>query len=194
MPIRLSKQLNLGHFETWTERPTFPFHQVTQVHGVEIVPLEDIPCEADGIVVKWKNYKNPLAIKTADCLPIIFEGETGVVFLHAGWKGLAQGILQRVEIQSITPLTAYIGPSIHSCCFEVSEDFKQNFPQSIFFEQRNGKLYFNLQAEAEKIIKDLFPHLMITTSKDCTCCHPMYHSYRRDKTNQRNWNIYIKGS
>jgi YfiH family protein len=194
MPICLSKQLNLGRFETRTERPDFPFHQVTQVHGNDIVHLNEIPCEADGIIVNWTDYKNPLAIKTADCLPVVIEGESGVVFLHAGWKGLANGILQQSEIKSIQPLTAYIGPSIQSCCFEVSQDFRENFPKSSFFHEKKEKLFFNLQAEAEKRLKDLHPHLTITISHDCTFCHPMYYSYRRDKTTQRNWNIYIKGS
>lgn len=192
MNIPYSENLNRGRFETWTQKPEIAFHHATQVHGVEIVSLETLPCEADGLMVSWEDFDKPLAIKTADCLPVVIEGQKGVVFLHAGWRGLANGILERPEITLINPERVLIGPSIHECCFEVSEDFKANFPHSEFI-QRNDKLYFNLQEEAKARLRKTFPHLLIEIAPQCTCCNPKFHSYRRDKTTNRNWNIYIKG-
>lgn len=192
MNIPYSENLNRGRFETWTEKPEITFHHATQVHGVEIVSLETLPCQADGLMVSWEDFDKPLAIKTADCLPVVIEGQKGVVFLHAGWRGLANGILERPEISLINPERVLIGPSIHECCFEVSEDFKANFPNSEFI-QRNDKLYFNLQAEAKARLRKSFPYLLIEIAPMCTCCNLNFHSYRRDKTTNRNWNIYIKG-
>lgn len=187
-----SYPLDRGHFETWTNRPEIELCQVTQVHGTDIASVETLPAEADGVIASWEELKDMLAIKTADCMPIVIEGESGVVFLHAGWRGLKDGILKRPEVSLIAPKRAYIGPSIHKCCFEVSQDFRENFPGSPFFEERAGKLYFDLQAQAIQELRS-YTGISITDSKICTCCNDRFHSYRRDKPNQRNWNLYIKG-
>lgn len=193
MKIAFTEKLTKGVFETWTERPPFDLWNVTQVHGSDIVSTETLPAEADGIIVSWNELQKPIAIKTADCLPIVIEGENGVVFLHAGWKGLALGILQKAEIEIIKPLNVYIGPSIQECCFEVSEDFQSNFPASPFFIKKNDKFYFNLQQEAKRILNMKYPTLNIETTSLCTCCQKSLHSFRSNKTKERNWNLYIKG-
>lgn len=193
MDIVYSEVLNRGRFETWTRKPDFNFLQATQVHGTDIVSPETLPAEADGIFVSWEKFEKPLAIKTADCLPIVIEGEAGVAFLHAGWRGLAQGILDKPEIDMLRPQRVFIGPSIHECCFEVSPDFKENFPDSPFFREIKGKLHFNLQEEAKRILRTRYPNLLIQIAPVCTCCNHSLHSYRRDKTKERNWNLYIKG-
>lgn len=193
MTKAFSETLNHGRFETWTEKPDQDFRHVTQVHGIDIVSLETMPCEADGMMASWQEFNQPLAIKTADCLPVVIEGEKGVVFLHAGWRGLAHGILNRPEVALIEPQRAFIGPSIHVCCFEVSADFRGNFPDSHHFVDREGKLYFDLQLEAKDRLQKSFPNLLVTMAPLCTCCHHDLHSFRRDKTTKRNWNLYIKG-
>lgn len=193
MPAAYQENLNYGHFETWTERPTKDMLQVKQVHGTDIATPETIPCEADGLVVSWEDFSSPLAIKTADCMPIVIEGEKGIVFLHAGWRGLAQGILKRPETSLIAPQRVFIGPCIHKCCFEVSEDFQENFKRSPNFIRLEGKLYFDLPQEAKKILREVFIGLRVEIAPVCTCCNPVYNSYRRNQTTERNWNLYIKG-
>lgn len=193
MEVPFSENLNNGRFETWTTKPQMQVKQATQVHGTDIVSIETLPCEADGLLVSWEEFDQPLAIKTADCMPIVIEGEKGVVFLHAGWKGLADGILKRPEVSLISPQRVFIGPSIHVCCFEVSSDFQQNFPDSPFFIKTGEKLFFNLQEEAKRQLRELFPSLLVQYAPICTCCNHDFHSYRRNKTTERNWNLYIKG-
>lgn len=166
---------------------------VTQVHGTDIVSPETLPCEADGIIVSWEEFDKPLAIKTADCLPIVIEGDKGVVFLHAGWRGLAHGILNKPEIGMISPQRVFIGPSIHECCFEVSADFNLHFPGSPNFKKIKNKFHFNLQEEAKRLLREKFPSLLVQYAPVCTSCNSALHSYRRDKTTERNWNLYIKG-
>jgi polyphenol oxidase len=191
--IAFSEILNRGRFETWTQKPEMQLIDIKQVHGVDIVSKQTLPCEADGLISSWENFDKPLAIKTADCLPILIEGEEGVVFIHAGWKGLAHGILKRPEISVINPKNVFIGPSIQVCCFEVSPDFRENFPHSHNFEERSHKYFFNLQLEAKNELCHNFPGLLVETSSVCTCCNLNFHSYRRNQTTERNWNIYIKG-
>ena len=193
MHIPYRESLNRGRFETWTVKPEMDFLSVKQVHGIDIVGPETLPADADGLMVSWEDFKKPLAMKTADCMPIVIEGETGVVFLHAGWRGLASGILARPEVHLIKPQRVFIGPSIHKCCFEVSADFKQNFPGSPNFLEQNGKYYFDLQQEARRLLREIFPNLLIEIAPVCTSCRNDFHSWRRDKNQERNWNMYIKG-
>lgn len=193
MDASFIESLNRGRFETWTKKPDMNMLHATQVHGTDIVSPKDLPCDADGIVVTWAEFDRPLAIKTADCLPIVIEGEKGVVFLHAGWRGLAHGILERPQIEQIGPQRVFIGPSIHECCFEVSADFADNFPGSPNFKTIDNKHYFNLQEEAKRRLRAKYPSLLIQYAPVCTCCNNSLNSYRRDKTTERNWNIYIKG-
>jgi polyphenol oxidase len=192
MKIPFIQKLKHGRFETHATEP-MNVHSATQVHGTDIVSVETLPCEADGLVASWDDMGKPLAIKTADCMPIVVEGCKGVVFLHAGWKGLALGILKKPEISLIGPEIAFIGPSIRVCCFEVSEDFKENFPHNPNFIQKGDKFFFNLQEEAKRQIRMNFPNLEVVDSGECTMCNDAYHSYRRDKNKLRNWNIYLKG-
>lgn len=186
-----------GRFETWTTKPDRNLLHTHQVHGIDIISPELCRKEtlADGMIFKIDSIPKDalLTVKTADCMPILIQGEHDVVFLHAGWKGLALGILQRTEIKSINPLYALIGPSIHNCCFEVSEDFHHHFPGSPYFEQSGGKYFFNLQAEAFSQLESQFPDLRIEIAPGCTCCDNIFHSYRRNKTTERNWNLFIKG-
>lgn len=191
--IVFSENLNRGRFETWTHKPEMLLVHATQVHGTDIVSMETLPCEADGLIVSWEDFERPLAIKTADCLPILIEGEKGVVFVHADWRGLAAGILEKPEIHMINPQRVLIGPSIHECCFEVSSDFDKHFPGSPFFRKSGDKYFFNLQEEAKRRMRETFPGLLIQIAPYCTCCNNSFHSYRRNKTTERNWNLYIKG-
>lgn len=193
MSYIFSETLKHGRFETWSEKPAMDFYHVNQVHGVEIVSTETLPTDADGIVSSWESLGLPIAIKTADCLPVVIEGDKGVVFLHAGWRGLANGILQRSEIALINPESVFIGPSIHVCCFEVSSDFKENFKDSPYFREENGKLYFDLQQEAKRLLIEKSPNLIVDVAPICTCCQNNLNSYRRNKTKDRNWNLFIKG-
>jgi YfiH family protein len=194
MSVPYQNSLNYGRFEVHTKKPEVDFLQAKQVHGAKIASLSELPCDADGIIVPWNDLVKPIAIKTADCLPIVIEGENGVVCLHAGWRGLHLGILRQKQIESVKPLRAFIGPSIHVCCFEVTSEFKHHFPGNKNVQEREGKLFFDLQQEARDQLRECFPNLLVEVSPICTCCNSHLHSYRRDKPLiERNWNLYIKG-
>jgi len=184
-----NKVLQVGTFEVWDDQPNFKAHHVHQIHSTEIVKLNQLDIKSDGIIFE-NNNQTPIAIKTADCLPIILQGTTHSVFLHAGWAGLANGILDHHLIKEINFSYAFIGPSIQIDHFEVQEDFKAHFEYSPYFLQKHDKLYFDLQSEANDRIKRLNPEATIESSQICTHCDNKYNSYRRDKTPKRNWNIW----
>lgn len=104
-----------------------------QVHGNEVVLLEDLPASpprADAAITRRPGV--PLAILTADCLPVLFCDESGreIAAAHAGWRGLAAGVLQNTVAMFDAPadeIHAWLGPAIGPGDFEVGEDVLQAF-------------------------------------------------------------------
>lgn len=186
--------LKHGIFEVHDTKPDFDLCYVIQVHGTEIVPQAFTPQNGDGILSHYAKLERPLAIKTADCIPAAMEGDDQVVFLHAGWRGVAQSIFEQPEVKNIFPKYAYIGPSIRSCCYEVSKDFIKNFSSSKNFIQRAEKTFFDLQSEARDQINSLYPKIEVEIDSECTMCNLKFHSFRRNATPNRNWNLYKKGN
>ncbi len=181
----------LGYkFEIFDDRPNFDVIHAVQVHGPLVLDAEEIEenkTEADGIIST--NLNTPIAVKTADCLPIVVIGENGVANLHAGWRGVHLKISQSVELKKIKPKFFYIGPHIQVLDFEVQKDFKNNFPGSSHFKETNGKLTFNLAGEVTDQIKQSWPEAQIQISSLSTYGNPIFNSYRENGTKQRNWNV-----
>jgi YfiH family protein len=83
----------------------------------------DLP-QADGHVVGETGLA-PLVF-VADCLPVALSGPGGVAMLHAGWRGLAGGILA-AGAAAVEARTAAIGPGIGACCYEVGPEVLEPF-------------------------------------------------------------------
>jgi polyphenol oxidase len=112
-----------------------------QVHGARLVehPTEfrgsfvrpertkeprNEPPEADGHVLRETGQA--ALVFTADCLPVAVAGPKGVAMLHAGWRGLAGGILA-AGVEAVEATSAAIGPGIGPCCYEVGEEVLDAF-------------------------------------------------------------------
>ena len=72
------------------------------------------------------------AVKIADCMPVLLSDRSGtrVGIAHAGWRGLAAGVIERtIEALATHPdrLIAYLGPAIGPDAFEVGEDVRSAF-------------------------------------------------------------------
>ena len=106
-----------------------------QVHGSHIILADDIKpgeiIEADGLYTQSIN--KICGVKTADCLPVLICDKKGtcVAAIHAGWRGLASGIieatLEKLPVKSEN-LLAWLGPAIGPEVFEVGEDVRERFP------------------------------------------------------------------
>ena len=117
--------------ETWADRPTWK-----QVHGTEIAHVRQ-PKQTcglvDGIVTQIPGL--PIAIVTADCVPILFAHRSGrrVAAIHAGWRGTLDKITHKLwkmlleQGEKPSEWVAAIGPCIGPCCYEVSSDLIDNF-------------------------------------------------------------------
>lgn len=106
-----------------------------QVHGFEVWhagarPVGATPPVADAIVVDRPG--EVAAIMVADCLPVLFcdRGGRRVAAAHAGWRGLAAGVLENtVAALGLPPgeLFAWLGPAIGPARFEVGAEVRQAF-------------------------------------------------------------------
>ncbi len=191
MKLLFERQLSAGWFRAFDERPAGQLASVHQIHSSLVLPVTTPQLaeqKADGIV---SDSSAILAIKTADCLPVVMIGQHGVGLLHAGWRGLADGILLTQAVKALIPREAFIGPCIGPCCFEVTAEFAAHFPQTALIKKADGTLRFDLLQEARRQLFHAFPGIQVSDSGECTCCVDKYPSFRRDKTQQRIWNLFI---
>jgi len=106
---------------------------VEQVHGIAVVRAGSTQCQADAVYTSQPNQV--CSIMTADCLPVFFCDQAGlqVAVAHAGWRGLASGILQQTLSQFAQPQSVmiYFGPAISQRAFEVGNEVKDVFVQQL---------------------------------------------------------------
>ena len=99
----------------------------TGCHTVnEQIPFE--PLEGDGLVTQRQGHA--LMMMTADCLPVVLGNATGteVANLHAGWRGLAGGIIENtIATMQSAPTWAWLGAAISQECFEIGAEVKLAF-------------------------------------------------------------------
>lgn len=178
-------------FEVWNDFPLIDdLVYLNQTHSdiVHEAKQSIINSEGDGIVSR----KFPLAIKTADCLPVALMGKNGFALIHAGWQGLKKKILSDPLLQELSPEFAFIGPHIRMENYEVQEEFTKNFPKSNNFHSIDGKIYFDMSKEVYTQLESLFPGIEIEDSKLDTYTHQDLRSFRNGDKEKRNWNILRK--
>ncbi|MDS4031348.1 MAG: peptidoglycan editing factor PgeF [Candidatus Contendobacter sp.] len=103
-----------------------------QVHGDRVVPAETVrePVAADAA---WtREAGRPCVVMTADCLPVLLCDRAGTVVAaaHAGWRGLADGVIAATVARMDTPpmeLLVWLGPAIGPDAFEVGEEVRAAF-------------------------------------------------------------------
>lgn len=147
----------------------------------------------DGLVTQSKNHA--LMMMTADCLPVVLVDRTGteVANLHAGWRGLADGIIENtIEAMQSGPIYAWLGAAISQPCFEVGEEVKQTFcakyPElETAFEQ--GRQFGKFQADLYLIATYILQlHGVQTILGGDQCSYRQdkdYYSYRRNSKTGR---------
>ena len=106
---------------------------LTQVHGSRVVDAaraSGVP-EADASLTGERGVV--CAVQTADCLPVLFCDSNGTTVgaAHAGWRGLAAGVLENTVASmrdvGAGEILAWLGPAIGPAHFEVGEDVRQAF-------------------------------------------------------------------
>ncbi len=183
----------------------YPGHPATaeQVHGIELKIVPRLAssrryARADGLLTDIS--RQPLGIFTADCLPVFIAApRAGVVgVLHAGWRGLKDGILpsavrvlrQRWGIRS-AEINIWSGPAIGFCCFEVGWDVARHFPRAR--KRFKDRWRVDLQGSLREQAQALGAHFRSTAAaRRCTMHGPYYYSHRRDAMLDRQVSVIIK--
>jgi purine-nucleoside/S-methyl-5'-thioadenosine phosphorylase / adenosine deaminase len=172
-----------------------------QVHGVTVADLDALPegtePQADAAVTTRAG--TACAVLTADCMPVLFAASDGsaVAAAHAGWRGLAAGVLEatvgalRERVAPATGLVSWIGPAIGARHFEVRDDVREAFlaadPDSgVAFERgREGRWLCDLVLFARRRLAALG----VTDGGGGTWCTyadaGRFYSYRRDVQHRR---------
>ena len=177
---QLKQALNLKSDPFWLE----------QVHGTECLEyrVQDSYPIADA---SFSNARDEvLTVMTADCLPILFTNTKGnwVAACHAGWRGLADGIIEKTVAAydgESSELIAWIGPAISQKYFEVGDEVRQQFIDlskafNEFFETNSqGRFQFDFIGLAKSILT----RLDVTAFGGNLCSYAdfnRFYSYRRD--------------
>lgn len=103
---------------------------LNQTHSTEVIHLQPQPTtmiDADGSFTQVAN--RVCAVMTADCLPVLLCNTAGtkVAAVHAGWRGLANGIIEQALTQFDDDVMAWLGPAIGPNAFEVGADVVEAF-------------------------------------------------------------------
>lgn len=108
---------------------------LNQVHGATVVSSVSVrdseqPLDADAVTGSAPG--DVCAVRTADCLPVLFCSAAGdsIAAAHAGWRGLAAGVLENTVAAMKYPadgLIAWFGPAISQASFEVGEEVREAF-------------------------------------------------------------------
>ncbi|MGF6757927.1 peptidoglycan editing factor PgeF [Paraburkholderia sp. GAS42] len=185
-----------------------------QIHGAEVVNAADVlagaqqgaaPVRADASVTGQPGTM--CIVMIADCMPVLLCDANGraVGAAHAGWRGLAAGIVEKTAMRvadlagsGIEGLHAYLGPSIGPTAFEVGADVRDAFMKGVDGAQRDatsrafvpraeaaGKYFADLPALA-RIRLNQMGITQITDANACTVTErERFYSYRRDSETGR---------
>ncbi|MBC5823346.1 MAG: polyphenol oxidase family protein [Candidatus Eremiobacteraeota bacterium] len=188
--------------ESWGVSPQAIVRRVNQVHGAHLVRALDIgpsqSVDADGV---WTQQPGQaLVVVSADCAPVWIAARErqAVALLHAGWRGVAAGIIANAVAtlasagESPPSLRVAIGPHLRPCCFEVGPEVASQFagyagalrrPETLSAPRRRDDSFaLDLAAViASQAAAQGVPRSEITAATTCTLCGgDVLHSYRRN--------------
>jgi YfiH family protein len=159
-----------------------------QVHGTAVADWSDTyhpDIEADAIVSSQPGQV--CAVLTADCLPVLFCNRRGdrVGIAHAGWRGLANGILEatvRALDETPTQLMAWMGPAIGPQVYEVGADVAEAFPGEFpaGFTPRGDRFLMDIYALAKLKLAAVGVHAVYGGAYCTLSDSGRFFSYRRD--------------
>ncbi len=191
--------------------PQLRWQWLQQVHGTDVASITKPKPEitADALLTRSPNLV--CCVQTADCLPVYLAAKDGteVAIVHAGWRGLAAGIVENAISSMWTPATeivAWLGPAIGPCHFEVGAEVKEAFLYTEESAEAESALEscFKLGTGAGKFMADLYAIAkfklrqqgvaQVSGGDHCTHCEKdQLFSFRRDGLTGRMLNaIYIE--
>ncbi|MGP8292031.1 peptidoglycan editing factor PgeF [Vreelandella zhanjiangensis] len=168
-----------------------PLLWLNQTHGARVQQgyQADTP-EADAAVATSDEYA--CVVLTADCLPVMFCNQAGtqVAVAHAGWRGLAGGVLEAtVAAMNSEPedILVWLGPAISNAQFEVGPEVYGAFvavhPETAEAFDHSPYRMGHYMADLYRLARFRLEALgveHISGGHFCTACESRFYSYRRD--------------
>lgn len=159
-----------------------PLAFAKQVHGTRAITVDgatdaDAIAEADGVATASTDLV--ALVLTADCLPVALASTNAIAMVHAGWRGLADGVLESgVEaLRALDPdgaIHAAIGPAAGVCCYEVGDEVAARFPD----EPRRADRRIDLKQIAARRLAAAGVEQVHDVGR-CTMCEPdVFFSHR----------------
>jgi YfiH family protein len=149
-----------------------------QVHGNTVAEADPTTCgvigEGDALIARRPGVT--VGVLTADCVPVLMAGPKGVAAVHAGWRGVIGGVVEAAVTQMGDVTAAWIGPSIHACCYEVGSEVIEAFQDR---DLPVAKDHVD-PARATQVLLRRLGIDRVWFSDICTSCDDDYFSYRRD--------------
>lgn len=161
---------------------------LSQVHSS--IAVEADPRKCPTADASWTASRAvACAVLTADCLPVLFSDRAGtrVAAAHAGWRGLAGGILETTVAALATPadqLLAWLGPAIGPAAFEVGSEVREAFvsqhaeASGAFVPSRNAGRFMADIYELARIRLSACGIHTVYGGGLCTVTDPRFYSYR----------------
>jgi hypothetical protein len=141
----------------------------------------------DGDALVSRGGGPALSIVTADCVPVLLAGPCAIAAAHAGWRGIAAGVVgATVQAMDEDPasLQAWIGPAIGPCCYETGPDVAAQVAAAsdaaIVTAGPAGRPHLDLQLAVRRQLQAAGLHHVRVLALCTRCEAATLHSYRRD--------------
>lgn len=162
-----------------------PVAFASQVHGAETIRVTrgGLAGEADALITDRSQLL--LAVRVADCVPVVLAGNGVVAAIHAGWRGLAAGVIPATleALAGTGPWIAAVGPCICMDCYEVGEEVVDgigaHMPESVFVRRGGKRPHVDPGAAAVWQLKQSGVE-SVERVLACTRCSSELWSHRRD--------------
>jgi YfiH family protein len=164
---------------------------LNQVHGADVVVAQDYETPPDADASISRSIENVCVVRTADCLPVLISSGDGteIAAAHAGWRGLAAGIVEAtISGMRHDPdeLLVWLGPAISQAAFEVGDEVRAAFVAQVpddaehFDANARGRWQADLYGLARRRLRALGV-AEITGGGFCTYTdRERFYSYRRN--------------
>jgi purine-nucleoside/S-methyl-5'-thioadenosine phosphorylase / adenosine deaminase len=163
-----------------------PVAWAKQIHSALALPARPGFC-GEGDAVFTDRPGVTLSVVTADCVPVLIAGPAGLAAIHAGWRGIAAGVIPvtvgRMQ-GSPEECSAWVGPAIGACCYEVGEDVAARVVDASAAEIAacgpNGRPHLDLAGAARVQLAAAGVRNVIVLPRCTRCDEQKLWSYRRE--------------
>lgn len=160
---------------------------VHQVHGTGVVVADRVGRLGDGDALVTTTPGLPIAVRVADCAPIVLLADGVVGVVHAGWRGILAGVipsaLRVMRELGAEELRAVLGPCIHAECYEFGVEELAAIAAQLGDDVRGTTSWDTPALDVVAAVRALLPD--VVDESVCTACSPDHWSHRARGDDER---------